>query len=393
MKFKYHEFDGSGGFLGPDDLFPSPQIIKFIIQYGQEGLDALPDENEQIQELIQQMIDAGLLEMNEDGTLSMTPRMVKNIEQFQFVEIFRNMQGGVRGNHETQHSGRAEERLDGTKRYEFGDPLHELSLNQTLRNAISRQATDGPGGRDGAVLPLKLDERDFEVHQTESHSETAIVCLIDLSGSMMRYGRFIEAKRVALGLKALIERRFPQDSIHFVGFSSTAEMIPERELPLVMPKPITIRDWQVRIRVPLEQASQAPPHFTNLHHGLRMARSILSRQGAPNKQVFIITDGQPTAHIESTPGLDEEMLYLLYPPAEQTSQVTLKEAMHCSRQGIRFSTFALIEDYQYMDWVSFVEQMTRLVKGVAFYCTAGDLAGIIMESYLSGKKTKKSIGP
>ncbi len=148
-----------------------------------------------------------------------------------------------------------------------------------------------------------------------------------------------------------------------MGFYTLAERLREQDLPLVMPKPISVRDFEVRIRMPLEQAQQQPEnvplHFTNLQLGLRQARQMLNRRGAANKQIFIITDGQPTAHVEpNASGAGDEMLYLLYPPTDHTSTITLKEALRCQQQGIRIATFALIEDYWGMDWVNFVERIT-----------------------------------
>jgi len=321
----------------------------------------------------------------------MTARMVKGIRHRMFLEIFRDLQRGVRGSHLTQQSGRTTERIEGTKQYEFGDPLSELAINESMRNAVKRIAIEGNREPGGELFPIRLRDRDFEIYQTESLGDSAMVVLLDLSGSMMRYGRYIQAKRITMGMKGLIEEKFPQDRIHFVGFSSVAERIDARELPLLMPKPITIRAWEVRLRVPLDQADEAPPHFTNLQHGLRTARQILHRESAANKQIFIITDGQPTAHVETSKA-GTEMLYLLYPPSQTTWDLTLKEAWRCTQEGIRLSTFALIEEYQYMEWVGFVEQLTRLARGVAFYCTAGDLPGIIMDSYLSGKKERQSVG-
>ena len=120
--------------------------------------------------------------------------------------------------------------------------------------------------------------------------------------------------------------------------------------------------------------------------GLMLARRILARRGGDNKQVFIITDGEPTAHVQG------DYVYLLYPPQKATTLATLSEAVQLTRQGIRIATFALTEDYAYMDWVGFVDQLTRLTRGVAFYCASGDLSDCIMESYLSGKKTKTHVG-
>jgi uncharacterized protein with von Willebrand factor type A (vWA) domain len=211
------------------------------------------------------------------------------------------------------------------------------------------------------------------------------VVLLDMSGSMMRYGRFTAAKRVAMAMQALIRSRFPQDSIDFVGFYSGANKIPESMLPLATPKPVTIYDYQVRLKVPVNQIDKAPQHFTNLHLGLQLARRILQKRASENKQIFIVTDGQPTAHVEG------DYIYLLYPPDQKSTVATLKEAALATREGCRLATFALIEDYWGMDWVGFVDQMTRLTKGVAFYTTSDQLASCIMESYLSGRRKKTYI--
>jgi uncharacterized protein with von Willebrand factor type A (vWA) domain len=141
-------------------------------------------------------------------------------------------------------------------------------------------------------------------------------------------------------------------------------------------------DPEIDIRLPIAELQRGPQHFTNLQMGLRLARQILSRRGGINKQVFIITDGQPTAHVEG------EYVHLIYPPTETTALATLSEALMLGKTGVRFATFALIEDYYYMDWVGFVDQLTKLTKGVAFYCTSENLTNCVMESYLSGRKSK-----
>lgn len=386
---------GEGGFLSPDDLFAPPGLMNFLLQYGQEGLDALPEQgDEQVQQLIEEMIEAGLLERDEGGNLKITPRMVQGMQHRALLEIFRDLNPGVRDGHVSPAAGRTGERTDGTRPYEFGDPLSEIAVTETVRNALRRSASTRGGGDGGVGLSLRED--DFELHNVESVSDCATVVLLDLSGSMMRYGRHISAKRVAMGLRALIRSKFPLDTVDFIGFSSIAEPIAEGELPLVMPKPITTHEWKIRVRTPLEQvvsgAVKTHPHFTNLQHGLQMARATLARRGGVNKQVFIITDGQPTAHLtQSKEGLGQT-LNLIYPPDPASTNATLGEALRCQQLGIRLSTFALLEEYQGMDWVGFVEQLTRLTRGVAYYCTTGDLAATIMESYLSGKKTKRALG-
>jgi uncharacterized protein with von Willebrand factor type A (vWA) domain len=289
------------------------------------------------------------------------------------MEVFKGLRpGGVDG-HESTHQGRGGERIEGTRRYQFGDSVSEIDLNATMRNALARK---GPG------LPIQFEERDFELHLSESKATCNTVILLDMSGSMMRWRRFAQAKKCAMAVYALIRQRFALDTVDVVGFYSGAEVIPEHKLPLAMPKRVSIFDPNVRMRVPISKIDSAPQHFTNLQMGLKMADQILTRRGGENKQLFIITDGQPTAHLQG------EYVYLLYPPAESTTLTTLKEAMFLARRGIRFATFALVEDYGYMDWVGFVDQLAKVTKGVSFYCSSDNLAECIMESYLSGKRTK-----
>ena len=205
-----------------------------------------------------------------------------------------------------------------------------------------------------------------------------------MSGSMMRYGRFMSAKRVAMAMQALVRGRFPQDSIDFVGFYSGAAKIPEVALPLTMPKPVTVYDYQVRMKVPINQLDKAPQHFTNLHMGLQLARRIL-RSGPARTNRF---SSSPTG---SRPPTSRAILFTCYTRPTRSTMATLKEAVTAVREGCRISTFALIEDYWGMDWVGFVDQLTKLTKGVAFYTSSGELASCIMESYLSGRKKKAYI--
>lgn len=394
MRYQYGEFEGES-FPTPDSLFPPPKVVQFILQHGEKALDAMEHvDGDQEKQYIQGLIDAGFLERDENtGELRLTPKMVRGLQHRALMEMFADLKKGNRDGHSTTDPGRSDERVEGTRPYEFGDPLSEIDVAATMRNAFRRSQkvrADGAAA-DGALLPIRLGSEDLELHVTESRADCATCVLIDMSGSMMRYGRFYQAKRVAMGLAEMIRVKFPQDTLDFVGFYSLACSISERELPLVMPKPVSVYDSSVRLRVPLAQAeanpAMIPQHFTNLHLGLRIARQKLQRRGAANKQIFVITDGQPTAHVE-TNHANIEMLHLLYPPSERTSDITLKEALRCRQAGIRIATFALIEDYFGMDWVGFVDQMTRLTRGVAYYCASENLGSTVIESYLNGKRCK-----
>ncbi len=379
MKYAYGEFDGDE-FPTPDSLFDYDQIMDFILEYGDRAMEALEKMNPADAEILEKMIKDGMLD-KAAGKFRLTPRAINAMQRKALMEIFAHLPRGSREGHPTTAPGAGAERLEGTKKYSFGDPISELDLNASLRNAVARRGREDKG----MGVPIEVRESDLELHHVEGSTTMALCILLDMSGSMMRYGRFLSAKKVAMALTALVRQRFPQDTIDIVGFYSTATKIREEQLPLLMPKQITTHDYMINVKVPLDQAHRTHPHFTNLQLGMQMGRKLLGARSADQKMMFIITDGQPTAHV------DGNMLYLQYPPTQVTAMATLREALMCMRAGIRIASFALIEDYYGMEWVEFVDQLTRLAKGVAFYCASGDLANCVMESYLSGKKKKTYI--
>ena len=373
MRFRYEQWDEID-FPAQDHLRLFDQFMDYLIDFGEDALRALRDAAEDPEEaaMIDGWIKEGLLD-KVGARFRLTPRAVHSMQRRALMEVFGRLRPGGADGHETRQHGSGGERLEQTRAYAYGDPLHEIDLGATLRNAIARG---------GPRVPLDLDERDFELHATESRATCSTVILLDMSGSMARWNRFGKAKRCAMAMYAFIRQRYPLDTVDVVGFASGAEIIPEHKLPLASPKRVSLFDPVVRLRVPLNHLSKAPQHFTNLQMGLMTARRILARRGGANKQVFIITDGEPTAHVEG------DMVHMIYPPAERTALATLSEALTLSRQDIRFASFALIEEYNDMDWVSFVDQMTRLTKGVAFYCTGDSLAECVMESFISGRKAR-----
>ncbi len=376
MKHIYGEYDGQK-FATPDSLFSYDQIMDFVLDYGDKALEALERLHQTNPELLEKLMQEGLLE-KVAGRMRLTPRAISTMQRKALMEIFANLPRGSREGHPTLAAGAGSDRLESTKPYAFGDPVSELDMNQSLRNAMTRNVSTGRF----VGLPIQFNERDLELHLVEGTTSCSLCILIDMSGSMMRHGRFLAAKKVAMALTALVRQRYPQDTIDIVGFYSTATRISEQQLPLLMPKPVSTHEYEIRLSIPLAQAAHTHQHFTNLQLALQMGRRILTSRPAEQKMMFIITDGQPTAHVEA------DILHLIYPPEQVTALATLREALLCTRARIRVATFALIEDYWGMEWVEFVDQLTRLCRGVAFYCASDDLASCVMESYLSGKKNK-----
>ena len=241
------------------------------------------------------------------------------------MEVFSHLHSGQREGHEKVTPGLGGERIEGTKPYEFGDPVSELDLHQTLHNAMTRQ---GIGKSPQGKGKIKFTERDFELHLHEGTTSC-------LSGGAARYERVDDAVwAVFVGEEGgdgdagnRLRSSFPQDSIDFVGvYSGGSEDTGDRTAQ-AMPKPVTVYDYQVRLKVPIDKLDKAPQHFTNLHMGLQLARRILRKRTSENKQLFIITDGQPTAHVEN------DFVYLLYPPDPRSTAATLKEAVLAAGDG------------------------------------------------------------
>jgi uncharacterized protein with von Willebrand factor type A (vWA) domain len=178
---------------------------------------------------------------------------------------------------------------------------------------------------------------------------------------------FVPAKKMALALHTLINSRFPRDYLGVVGFSEVARAIEPEDLPTV--------SWDY-------------VYGTNLQHGLILARKMLAHQPG-TKQIILVTDGEPTAHIiPSAGGVDYEV-YFNYPPVAETLEVTLAEVMRCTRAGITINTFLLDPDRALQ---GFIEQLTRINKGRAFATSPGELGDYVLVDFLQHKRALRTRG-
>jgi uncharacterized protein with von Willebrand factor type A (vWA) domain len=146
----------------------------------------------------------------------------------------------------------------------------------------------------------------------------------------------------------------------------------------------TIHDPVVRLRADMSRADisefQLPQHFTNIQHGLQMARQILATQNTPNRQVILITDGLPTAHFEG------QMLYLLYPPNRKTEEATLREGRLCQREGITINIFLLPTWSQSSEDIRFAYRLAESTKGRVFFTAGRDLDRYVVWDYVQRKR-------
>jgi uncharacterized protein with von Willebrand factor type A (vWA) domain len=380
--YEYSEWDGTQEFrpLSAESVFDT--LSEYLLNYGENVLRRLDEFEPEQQDLLDLLVKEGYVERDEKGRYRVSPKGVRRVEEKALHELFQVFNRDTMGKHDTGLRGTGQVTHEDSKPYEFGDPLANLNLHETLKNAIIRRAGAGHGGP-----PIQIEQQDFVVYETEYQTTCATVVLLDMSGSMARFGKFYHAKKVAMALQALVRSRYPEDFLQVIGFYTYATPLSERELMRCAPKPVSIFSDRVFLRVPLDNPPQfVPEHFTNIQAGLRFARRALSRQACQNKQIIVVTDGEPTAHLEG------REIVLIYPPAERTARRTLEEVVRCTSEGIHMSAFALVEDYYYLGLVNFVEEMAKVSRGVAAYCTAGQLGKYVLDSFQAGHRSRRVVG-
>ena len=300
---------------------------------------------EQMAQLTKKLKDSGLIDQVE-GKLELTPSGLRKIGANALRDVFGSLEKDRLGQHQVERLGVGHERTYDTKPYEYGDPF-QLDLQQTLRNALQRQ---------GSTVPLKLSADDFEIEQTEHLTRSSTVLMLDLSLSMPMRDYFLPAKKVAMALHSLMSTQFPRDYLGIVGFSEVARELTPQQLPEV--------SWDF-------------VYGTNMQHGFMMARKMLSRQSG-TKQIIMITDGEPTAHI-----LKSGDVFFNYPPVRETVEATLSEVMRATREGIRINTFMLDASHALQ---AFIEQLTAINHGRAFFTSPENLGEYLLVDFIEHKR-------
>jgi uncharacterized protein with von Willebrand factor type A (vWA) domain len=314
-----------------------------------QDVDALED-------LARRLEAAGYLERHGDR-LELTPRGSRRIGQKVLDDLFGRLKRDAFGGHRIDRPGRGGEREEVSKPFEFGDPFH-LDLRATLDNALRRDE-NAPGRRDEPGVQLRPE--DFEVYRTERLTSAATVLLVDMSRSMLLRGCYLAAKRVAIALDTLIRTQYPRDQLAIVGFAYYARELRPEALP--------------------ELTWHGYEYGTNLQHGLLLARRILARQRVANREIVVITDGEPTAHFE------DGQVEFSYPPTRRTVEETLREVVRCTKEGITINTFMLERSRALTD---FVGLMTRLNRGRAFYAEPDRLGEYVLVDFVNRRTGRTS---
>jgi uncharacterized protein with von Willebrand factor type A (vWA) domain len=298
------------------------------------------------------MLEASGHAENKEGRLELTPLALRAIGKNALGELFNKLMDNKVGSHRVNKIGIGHERAYETKPYEFGDNFN-LNIEQTVRNAISRQ---------GSGTPVKLTPDDFEVERTELTTRASTVLMLDLSMSMPMRDNFLPAKKVTMALQSLITSKYPRDYLGLVGFAESAFEFKASQLPEV--------SWDYA-------------QGTNMQHGFMIARRLLSKQSG-SKQIIMITDGEPTAHIGPN-----GRPYFNYPPLQETVDATLKEVIRATREDIRINIF-MLDPNSYLR--SFVEKMTEMNGGRAFFTNPQNLGDYVLVDFLEHRRRLSASG-
>lgn len=324
-----------------------PEEAKNWLRYLQE--QGYLDEAIDLEAFFRQLEEEGLLERDAEGQLVLSGAGERRLRKGALEAIFSGLRKGDAGYHPTPSAGEGTEPLPETRPYEFGDDLHRIDSVRSLSNALKR--TEGS---------LALAEEDLEVYETEHLTSCATVVAIDVSHSMILYGedRITPAKTVALALTELITTKYPRDFLSVIRFGDRAERIPISRLPYL----------------------EAGPFHTNTREALELGRGILEQRKQPNRQIFLITDGKPSAITEGGQvyknpfGLDLRIV-----------NKTLEEADLCRRQRIVITTFMIATDPYLQE---FVEKLTQVNRGRAYFASPDQLGEFILADYIRHRRRR-----
>jgi len=327
------------------------QALRWLTELDKIHNLAPKDDGYGLGNFIEDLEDRGYLKYNEDTTkVEITGKTERSLRQRSLEEIFKGLKKGGDGSHKTTYSGKGTEREPETRNWQFGDDITHIDSTSTLMNVLRHSSID----------QMQMQEDDLEVYETDHHTSTSTVLMIDLSHSMILYGedRITPAKKVAMALSELIMNQYAKDSLDIIAFGNDAWPVSVKDLPYL----------------------KVGPFHTNTLAGLELARHMLQRKKFANKQIFMITDGKPSAMFEggrlykNSFGLDRKIVNRV-----------LDEAVKCRRERITITTFMIASD-PYLQ--GFVRELTEANKGRAYYASLDELGGYIFEDYIRNRRKK-----
>jgi len=326
------------------------QALKWLTELDKE-YDIIKNSEYGLADFIKDLEEKGYIKYDEDAVqVVITKKTERHLRTGALEEIFKSLKKGGAGAHKTSFTGKGVERQPETRLWNFGDDLNQMDQTGTLLNALKNHGPES----------FHITEDDLQVYESDHHTSVATVLMIDLSHSMILYGedRITPAKKVAMALAELILNGFAKDSLDIIAFGNDVWPVKIEELPYL----------------------KVGPYHTNTHGGLQLARHLLQRRKHANKQIFMITDGKPSAMYENgrlyknSFGLDRKIV-----------NKVLDEAVKCRREKITITTFMIAQD-PYLQ--NFVRELTEANKGRAYFAGLDNLGGYVLEDYVRNRRKR-----
>jgi uncharacterized protein with von Willebrand factor type A (vWA) domain len=312
------------------------------------------DDVRRLRELERELRRQGWVTRDDDG-LTLSPKALRRLGRTALAQVFSDLNSKARGQHDLRDAGAAGDLIGSSRRWQFGDE-QPIDVVRTIGNAVRRRA--GSGGV--ATVPVRLEPEDFEVAETERRASAAVALCVDLSYSMFADGRWGPMKQTALALSHLVATQFPQDSLQIIGFSRYAMSLSQGELAAIEPDML---------------------QGTNLQHALKLAGRHLRKHPGSEPVVLVVTDGEPTAHLE-----DDGEAYFYWPPQPETVQATVQEVDQLTRYGATLNLFMLGEDPALRRFVDAVAQRSG---GRVFSPDVSELGSYVVSDYVRARRGKR----
>ncbi|WP_193044053.1 VWA domain-containing protein [Mycolicibacterium baixiangningiae] len=317
-------------------------------------------------ELERALMNQGFLDRGSDGKWRLSPKAMRQLGQAALRDVAQQL-SGRHGERDTRRAGAAGELTGATRPWQFGD-TEPWNVTRTLTNAVLRQA----GGQDRGIssgtgtreIPLSISVDDVEISETETRTQAAVALLVDTSFSMVMENRWLPMKRTALALNHLVSTRFRSDALQIVAFGRYARTVSAAEL--------------TGLEGVYEQG-------TNLHHALALATRHLRRHPNAQPVILVVTDGEPTAHLEDFGGDEGSAVFFDYPPHPRTIAHTVRGFDEVARLGAQVTIFRLGSD---PGLARFIDQVARRVGGRVVVPDLDGLGAAVVGDYLTSRRRR-----
>ncbi|MGB8403337.1 MAG: VWA domain-containing protein [Mycobacterium sp.] len=306
-------------------------------------------------ELERALMNQGFMDRGSDGQWRLSPKAMRQLGQAALRDVAQQL-SGRHGERDTRRAGAAGELTGATRPWQFGD-TEPWNVTRTLTNTVLRQAgTDIDG-------PLRISVDDVEISETETRTQAVVALLVDTSFSMVMENRWLPMKRTALALHHLISTRFRSDALQIIAFGRHARTVSAAEL--------------TGLEGVYEQG-------TNLHHALLLAARHLRRHPNAQPVILVVTDGEPTAHLEQY--RDGAETFFDYPPHPRTIAFTVRGFDEVARMGAQITIFRLGSD---PGLARFIDQVARRVEGRVVVPELDGLGAAVVGDYLRSRRRRR----